>query len=355
MPAQMRFNLGTFSAAGGPPFPGLVVEERVIALTAVQNAVRRQGTQLSGAESMLALLEDWASNLQVLKGIANALAAGELSDLSALSSDVTKLRVHPPVQSRQIICAGANYRRHVIELIVDHAAGVDPALSKEDRRAHGERLMDHRASHGKPYVFGALASSQIGPNDPITLPYDVTEPDWELELAAIIAKPARRVDRTQALDYVAGYTIVNDITSRELVERPDIPRMGMDWVGSKNAPGFLPTGPYLVPAEFVGDPQAQRIELKLNGKIMQNAGTDDMIFPVARLIEYISNHVQLLPGDLICTGSPSGNGTHYGRFLRPGDVIEAEIRGLGRQRNECLAEPRPSDARAIERAKAFVE
>jgi 2-keto-4-pentenoate hydratase/2-oxohepta-3-ene-1,7-dioic acid hydratase in catechol pathway len=103
-------------------------------------------------------------------------------------------------------------------------------------------------------------------------------------------------------------------------------------------PGFFPLGPVIVPAQFIPDPQDLWIEFKLNGKVMQSESTADMIFNVAHLIEFISTHMQLLPGDVISTGSPSGNGTHYRRFLTPGDVMEGSISGIGVQRNHCVAE-----------------
>ena len=114
--------------------------------------------------------------------------------------------------------------------------------------------------------------------------------------------------------------------------------MGADWISAKGAPSYLPTGPYLVPSSFVTDPQNLQITLRLNGQAMQNESTADMIFDVARIIEYLSTYVQLWPGDLIATGSPAGNGAHYNRFLKPGDVMEGSITGLGTQRNECVAE-----------------
>lgn len=116
----------------------------------------------------------------------------------------------------------------------------------------------------------------------------------------------------------------------------------MDWVGSKCAPTALPTGPYLVPSEFVGDPQALHITLKHNDRVMQDEGTHDMIFDCARLIESLSKFMALQPGDLICTGSPSGNGIHHGVLLKAGDVMEGTIsgplEGLGTQRNVCQPE-----------------
>ena len=133
--------------------------------------------------------------------------------------------------------------------------------------------------------------------------------------------------------------IANDITARELVARPDVPQMGMDWMACKGAPGFKILGPYITPAKFVPDPQKLHIRLSLNDKVMQDEGTNDMIFDTAKIIAFISNYVQLHPGDAILTGSPSGNGTHYGRFLRDGDVMKGEIDGLvGAQVVRCIAE-----------------
>lgn len=114
--------------------------------------------------------------------------------------------------------------------------------------------------------------------------------------------------------------------------------MGADWIAAKGSPSYLPVGPFLVPAAFVPDPLNLQITLKLNGQVMQNESTADMIFGVARIIEFLSAHVQLWPGDLIATGSPAGNGTHYNRFLKPGDIMEGSITGLGTQRNQCVAE-----------------
>jgi 2-keto-4-pentenoate hydratase/2-oxohepta-3-ene-1,7-dioic acid hydratase in catechol pathway len=249
------------------------------------------------------------------------------------------LRTHAPVVPRQIFQAGANYHKHVVDLIVAGALARDPSTDADRVRADASEMMRKRALGGKPYIFMGLASSLTGPHDPIVIPYDVRQADWELELAAVIGIPARRVRRDKALEYVAGYTVANDITARERVARPDTPQMGMDWMASKGSPTFLPLGPLLTPADFVPDPQNLRITLKLNGQLMQHESTADMIFPVARIVEFISEYVQLLPGDVILTGSPSGNGTHYNRFLQSGDVLEGEVTGLGQIRNVCVAEP----------------
>ena len=170
------------------------------------------------------------------------------------------------------------------------------------------------------------------------LPSGYDDHDWELELGVIIGRPVRRVSVDDALSYVAGYTICNDITTRSLVGRLDIPMMGTDWLRAKNSPTFFPTGPWLVPAMFVPDPMKLGIRLRLNGKTMQDSTTSDMVFGIAELIAYISQWAEMQPGDMLITGSPAGNGSHYGRFLRDGDVMECEIDGLGVQRTRCVAE-----------------
>jgi 2,4-didehydro-3-deoxy-L-rhamnonate hydrolase len=334
-PPEPLFRLGSFSAVGGRIFPGLVVGNQVHALQGLKSLERELGLLLHPSASMLELLEHWQANLPALRTIAEALT----SRPSTTAVPMESLRTHPPVIPRQIFQAGANYHKHVVDLIVDGALARDPSTNVGRVREDASEMMRKRAKEGRPFIFMGLASSLTGPHDPIMIPYDVRQADWELELAAVIGIPARRVRRAEALKYVAGYTIANDITARERVPRPDAPQMGMDWMASKGSPTFLPVGPLLTPAEFVADPQELTITLRLNGQVMQDESTADMIFSVARIIEFISDYVQLLPGDLILTGSPSGNGTHYNRFLGPGDVLEGEVTGLGRIRNACVPEP----------------
>lgn len=309
------FALGTFSAGTGPAFPGLVVADRVLDLT-------------GHAPTTRALLERWDDALPLLRDAA-ASRAGEWHRLA-------ELRVHAPVAPRQILQSGANYRTHVIDLAVAH----EPADGRpaEQVRAEVAAMMDRRTAEDQPYVFIGLPSSVTGPYDDVVIPSWCTKPDWELELVAVIGRPAFRVDPDNALGHVAAYTIANDITARELVFRRDMREIGTDWLRAKNAPGFTPLGPYLVPAEFVADPSDLRLTLKLNGETMQDESTKDMIFDVARLVSYVSQTVELLPGDLVLTGSPAGNGMHWGRLLRDGDVMEAAITGLGTQRNRCRDE-----------------
>ncbi|HLZ97698.1 MAG TPA: fumarylacetoacetate hydrolase family protein [Steroidobacteraceae bacterium] len=334
-----RFALGTFSIAGGETFPGIVVGDRVLAFSALGVLLSATGSEvLCNAPSLLAVLERWEENEPLLSRAAESIQEDTAGTRAHPLTPLEAVRVHAPVLPRQIFCSGANYRKHVIDLIIDQPSPQMEKLTPQERRSFAEKVMDERAAHGKPFVFTKIASSVTGPFDPIVLPYDVRQPDWELELGVVIGKAARRVKRMDALGCVAGYVIVNDITSRDLVYRRDVPQMGMDWLACKSAPTFLPVGPYLVPSALVPDPQNLQITLKLNGEIKQDERTADMIFDVAQLIEHISSYVQLLPGDLICTGSPAGNGTHYDRYLRDGDVLEGSISGLGTQTNACVAE-----------------
>ena len=153
-----------------------------------------------------------------------------------------------------MIQSGANYRKHVIDLQVAHRVGAGPDTTEEELRAAAAKMMDDRAATGEPYLFLGTPTAMCGPFDDVVLPADGAQHDWELELAVVIAAPARHVPVERAMDLVAGYTIVNDLTTRDRVFRPDLAAIGTDWLSSKNAPTFLPTGPWIVPAEFVARP-----------------------------------------------------------------------------------------------------
>jgi acylpyruvate hydrolase len=195
----------------------------------------------------------------------------------------------------------------------------------------------------KPAAFTKSVASIIGPGEPIKLPPSHPDMvDWEGEFSVVIGKPCHRVKAAQALEYVAGYTIVNDVSARDWVA-PIFSAQGTmgaihAWEHNllgKMFPTFCPMGPVLATKDEVPDPSNVRLETRLNGKVMQSANTDDLVFSVAQLIEYYSEFYVFRPGDVITTGSPSGVG--YGRnpkvFMKPGDVIEVEVAGVGILRN----------------------
>ncbi|MGN8552304.1 UNVERIFIED_CONTAM: fumarylacetoacetate hydrolase family protein [Microbacterium sp. SLM126] len=301
----------------------------------------------TGAEVRVGLL----SGARVRAVSPDELGAGSLNDflgapdwdrLAALAAgdgewmplaDVTLVA---PVEPRQVLQTGANYRQHVIELVV---AGLtqDGTRTPDQARSFAADIMDERKRTGEPYFFIGLPACVVGDDVALTLPDYSKVHDWELELAVVIGREAFRVSREDALDHVAGYTIVNDITTRDLVFRKDMKEIGTDWYRAKNAPGFLPAGPLLVPAPFV-DPSNLNVRLELNGEVMQDASTSDLLFDVPALISGASQTMPLLPGDLLLTGSPAGNGQHWKRFLCEGDVMTGSIEGLGTQVVRCIAE-----------------
>jgi 2,4-didehydro-3-deoxy-L-rhamnonate hydrolase len=200
--------------------------------------------------------------------------------------------------------------------------------------AIGLNYSDHAAESNmpiptEPVVFMKATSCLSGPNDPIMLPQDSTKTDWEVELGVVIGKTARYIERDRALDYVAGYTLVHDVSEREYqLER------GGTWDKGKGCDTFGPTGPWLVTADEVGDPQSLEMWLDVNGQRMQTGNTRTMIFGVAELVHYLSRFMTLFPGDLITTGTPPGVG--LGRkphpvYLKAGDEVRLGIEKLGAQ------------------------
>jgi 2-keto-4-pentenoate hydratase/2-oxohepta-3-ene-1,7-dioic acid hydratase in catechol pathway len=199
--------------------------------------------------------------------------------------------------------------------------------------------IDHARESGaeppeQPIMFMKATSAITGPNDPILQPPGSEKLDWEVELGVLIGRKATRVDEASALDYVLGYTIVNDVSERAWqLER------GGQWVKGKSADSFAPIGPWLVTADQIPDPQALRLTTAVNGTVYQDGTTADMIFPVRHLVSYVSQFMTLHPGDVICTGTPAGVGMGQKppRYLKSGDRVRLEVEGLGCQEQVVLA------------------
>jgi 2,4-diketo-3-deoxy-L-fuconate hydrolase len=204
----------------------------------------------------------------------------------------------------------------------------------------GLNYSDHAKEAGKepppePIIFMKATSAIVGPDDTVVLPRGSKKGDWEIELGIVIGKTAKYVSEAEALDHVAGYCIVNDVSERELQAE----RSGQ-WTKGKSCDTFGPTGPGLVTPDEVGDPQALAMTLDVNGERMQTGSTADMIFGAAYLVSYLSQMMTLHPGDVIATGTPAGVGLGMRpqRFLKAGDVMEVAIEKLGRQRQEVVAD-----------------
>ncbi|MBN3766553.1 fumarylacetoacetate hydrolase family protein [Burkholderia sp. Ac-20365] len=186
----------------------------------------------------------------------------------------------------------------------------------------------------EPIIFNKAPSCISGPHDPVVLPRGSTKCDWEVEIALVIGKRALYVPEENALDYVAGYCVCNDVSEREMQLEH-----GGQWVKGKMFPTFGPLGPWLVTPDEIDDVQNLGLWLDLNGKRIQNSSTSDMIFKLATIVSYVSQHVLLQPGDVITTGTPPGVGLGMKpeRFLKPGDVMELGVEGLGTQKQTVIA------------------
>lgn len=213
-------------------------------------------------------------------------------------------RLGPPLKNpSKIICVGLNYAKHAEE------SGME--VPKE------------------PVLFFKATSSITGPNDDIIIPKDSEKTDWEVELAVVIGKRASYVEESEAMDYVAGYLLHNDVSERAFQLE-----MGGQWVKGKSADTFAPMGPVLVSKDEINDPHDLDLWLKVNDRMLQSSNTSDLIFNIPRLISYISRFMTLVPGDIISTGTPSGVGLGLDppRYLKPGDVVELGIDLLGTAR-----------------------
>lgn len=313
------FSLGRFSLNEMPPFLGVVCGEQV-------TPVEDLGCGFASGILLQDLLQDWDRNFTLLR---SAVESGEARGIFSLA-DLQILAPHP--NPPQIFCAGANYRKHVLEMVV--AIGVRPdtdGMHETERQAYAETYLARQIASSSPFIFMKPVSTIAGPNDRISLPPYSEKVDWEIELAAVMGRAAFGVGEDDALACVAGYMVVNDVTARDKVFRSEPGAIGADWLSGKGSPGFLPTGPFFVPAAFVDDPHDLGMELTVNGQVMQSDRTSDMVFDIRRQIAFLSRHVAMLSGDLLCTGSPAGNGIVRNIFLRDGDVVTASIDGLGTQ------------------------
>ena len=221
-----------------------------------------------------------------------------------------------------IYCAGANYTDHMMEMA--KLQGIPPAPDP-----HEVGL--------KPWHFIKASRSVTGDKATVKLPTSSKAIDWEAELGAVIGKTAKNVPLAKALDYVAGYTVANELSARDLGKRnqlPDSSPFKWDWVGQKCFDDACPIGPGIVPASDIKDPQKLGIKLWVNDVIKQDSNTTDMIFTLAEQIEQLSSRITLYPGDIVLTGTPAGVGAARREFLKPGDVTKVWVENVGTLTNK---------------------
>jgi 2,4-didehydro-3-deoxy-L-rhamnonate hydrolase len=292
--------LATIAAATGPT-AAVVIGDRL--------------HPIAGRPSMRALLDDWDAWLARLDAEAErgALEPGvEVAQASLLA---------PLPDPRNLYMAGANYADHAREM---RGLPADAPIAKVPEG---------------PFIFLKPTTTVVGPGAVVRLDPACTKLDWEVELAAVIGRRVHRATAADALAAVAGYTVVNDVSARDHFRRGEQaePPMAFDWFGQKGWDTSCPAGPWIVPARDIPDPGDLALRLSVNGTVRQRSHTSGMIFSLQEQIAHISAVVPLLPGDVICTGTPAGVGAGKGTFLRPGDVMVAEIEGIGRLENTVVA------------------
>jgi 2-keto-4-pentenoate hydratase/2-oxohepta-3-ene-1,7-dioic acid hydratase in catechol pathway len=303
----MPYKLLSFRTGHGPR-AGVLIGDTVYDAAKV--------TKVAAHASVLGILEDWTRARRLLDQASKRLASGKARGQGI---PLARARLLAPVlYPGTIFCAGANYTDHMAEMA--RAQGQTPGPTMKEL---GE----------KPWHFVKTSkSSVVGPGARVQLPVYSQMVDWEVELAAVIGKAARDVPVERALTHVAGYTIANDLSARDVMRRDKNPATSpfhYDWLSQKCFDGSCPLGPWIVPANELRDPQNLALKLWVNDTLMQDSNTSRMIFDTAEQIAMLSSRVTLQPGDLVLTGTPAGVGMPRRVFLKAGDTVKLWIEGIG--------------------------
>lgn len=294
---------------------GFYDDTHVLPLAAVADAFGRAegGTvSLPKGDDLLKFLPPEGERFAVANRLADWLAKSDQAESLRVAVDQVELLVPNPRPPKLFLLAG-NYAKHIEE---------------------GGGVAAERAETF-PYVFmKPPTTTLVDPHKSVTIPTISPDAiDWELELAVVIGRGGKSISAADALDHVAGYTIINDISNRRFRPNPDRKTREkdafFDWLHGKWFDGFCPCGPCITSADAIPDPQTLDLRLDLNGERQQDASTSQQIFPVAAVIEFISSFTTLEPGDMISTGTPEGVGMGKGLFLKPGDLLEASIGSIG--------------------------
>ena len=301
------YKMVTFQTADGPR-AGMVVGDTIHDIATL--------TAKPAYASMLGVLSDWPAANALLRS-----AAAKTGSTKGVPLSTAKLCA-PILWPSAIYCAGANYTDHALEMAKLHNRPIEP---------------DPHTQGLKPWHFIKASRTLAADGDTIHISEYSKTMDWEVELAAVIGRPAKRVPLDKALDYVAGYTIANDLSARDMGRRPhisDTSPFKADWVAHKSFDGSCPLGPWIVPAEDIGDPQNLGLKLWVNDVLKQDSNTGQMIFNLAEQISHLSSRITLHPGDVILTGTPSGVGAARKEFLKPGDTTKLWIEKIGTLTNK---------------------
>jgi len=298
----MTYHLLSYEA-GGAPRAGIKIGDTV------WDAAELTGN--SRYVSVIDILNDWEaadSRLAAIASARKAPAGGRpLPSISLLA---------PVLYPGQVFAAGSNYQDHISEMDASEFKG-----------------QNAKKAGGRPWFFGKTSrSAVVGPGSIRPLPAYSHKVDWEVELAVVIGRTAARVPVGEALRHVAGYTVANDLSARDFVARGGVEAdspFRFDWISHKGFDGALPMGPWITPARFIADPQALDLKLWVDGELLQDSNTRQMIFSIAEQIEELSARVTLHPGDVILTGTPSGVGMSRGVFLKPGQQLRLYIEHVG--------------------------
>jgi 2-keto-4-pentenoate hydratase/2-oxohepta-3-ene-1,7-dioic acid hydratase in catechol pathway len=305
------YKIATYRSGEGPR-AGLVIGEDVF------DAAKLTGKPAYA--SVIGILADWKAAEAALK---KATAGAGKS--RAKRQPLKKTKLLAPVQfPSTIYCAGANY--------ADHAAAMAA-------REGNPPPPDPHQQNLKPWHFLKASRTIADPGAAIKISGYAKAMDWEIELAAVIGRPAKDVSKDKALGYVAGYMVSNDLSARDRGRRPGVSETSffkMDWTKHKSFEGSCPIGPWIVPASDIPDPQNLGLKLWVNGELKQDSNTGKMLFTLAEQIEQLSINMTLHPGDLILTGTPSGTGAESGTFLKAGDVVKLWIEHIGEIENRMV-------------------
>jgi 2-keto-4-pentenoate hydratase/2-oxohepta-3-ene-1,7-dioic acid hydratase in catechol pathway len=295
------YKLATYESAQGPR-AGAVINDLVYDVAAL--------TGQSKYASVLDVLADWDAAHKLLDAAAKA-PKGD-------GKPVKQAKLLAPVRwPGTIYCAGANYQDHAEEMW--KAAGQPPQPDPHELGL-------------KPWFFIKAARSVTDPDAKVSISKYSKKMDWEAELAVVIGRKARDLTLENALSCVAGYTVGNDLSARDLGFRPQLPESSpfrADWIRHKSFDGSCPLGPWIMPAAYVSNPSKLAIKLWVNDTLKQNSNSGNMIFTIAEQISHLSTGITLYPGDVIMTGTPAGVGAGRGEFLKAGDVVKVEIAEIG--------------------------